>query len=84
MNYIEKLHFNAIDEHESEIIKHSAIYVIDKEKAASKSAEITEQIAIEFSEWLQENRWFSFHNDGRWNYTFEQGTAISDVDYNKN
>lgn len=52
MNKIEQLHLDAINEYESEMIKHSAIYVIDKEKAASKSAEITEQIAIEFAEWL--------------------------------
>jgi|LakMenEpi03Aug12_release.lakeMendotaPanAssembly.Ray.scaffolds.fasta_scaffold1064992_2 hypothetical protein len=51
MNYIEQLHLDAINDTEYELIKHSAIYQIDKDKAASKSAEITKQIAIEFAKW---------------------------------
>ena len=39
--------------------------------------------ACRFAEWLQENRWFSFYQ-GKWNYTFEHGTSISEVSYNKN
>ena len=39
--------------------------------------------ACQFAEWLQENRWFSFYQ-GKWNYTFEQGTSISEATYNKN
>jgi hypothetical protein len=36
-----------------------------------------------FAEWLQEKRWFSFI-DGKWHYTFEQGTAMSRKTYEKN
>lgn len=39
--------------------------------------------ACRFAEWLQENRWFSFHQ-GKWNYSFEQGTSINVNAYNKN
>ena len=39
--------------------------------------------ACQFAEWLQENRWFSFYQ-GKWKYTFEQGTSISEAVYNKN
>ena len=39
--------------------------------------------ACRFAEWLQENRWFSFYQ-GKWNYTFEHGTSISEASYNKN
>jgi hypothetical protein len=39
--------------------------------------------ACQFAQWLQENRWFSFYQ-GKWNYTFEQGTSISEASYNKN
>lgn len=38
---------------------------------------------VEFAEWLQKNRWCSFEN-GKWYYTFEQGTAMSDKVYKKN
>jgi hypothetical protein len=37
---------------------------------------------MSFAEWLQENRWFSFEN-GKWYYTFEQGTCMSDKEYQK-
>jgi hypothetical protein len=60
MNYIEQLHLAAINDTEYELIKHSAIYEIDKDKAASKSSEITKKIAIEFAEWLDGN--------SLWNY----------------
>jgi len=39
--------------------------------------------ACRFAEWLQENRWFPFYQ-GKWNYTFENGTSISEALYNKN
>jgi antibiotic biosynthesis monooxygenase (ABM) superfamily enzyme len=52
MAYIEQLHLDAINDSEYQLIKHSAIYQIDKEDAAKKSAEITKKIAIEFAEWL--------------------------------
>ena len=45
--------------------------------------ELSDNHAIGFSEWLQENRWYSFIQ-GKWNYTFEQGTSISEANYNKN
>jgi hypothetical protein len=32
--------------------------------------------------WKDNNRWFSF-SDGKWNYTFEQGTSISRAAYEK-
>ena len=41
-----------------------------------------EEEAIGFSEWLQQNRWFSFQN-GYWYYTFENAIAISNEAYNK-
>lgn len=54
-----------------------------KENHALASALITTDIATKFSEWLQENRWFSFINN-KWHYTFEMGTSISEESYNKN
>jgi hypothetical protein len=60
MNYIEQLHLDAINDTEYELIKHSAIYQIDKDKAAKKSAEITKKIAIEFAEWLLGNVIFNY------------------------
>lgn len=40
-------------------------------------------LAGKFTIWLTENRWFNF-KDGKWRYTFEHGTAISKVSYEKN
>jgi hypothetical protein len=54
MTHIEQLHLDAINDTEYELIKHSAIYQIDKDKAAAKSAEITENIACEFAKWLDD------------------------------
>lgn len=42
-----------------------------------------EETAIQFAEWLKENRWFHFE-DGKWSYTFEHGTSISREAYEKN
>ena len=36
-----------------------------------------------FAQWREANRWFTFE-DGKWKYTFEQGTCISDESYEKN
>ena len=36
MTHIEQLHLDAINDTEYELIKHSAIYQIDKDKAAAK------------------------------------------------
>ena len=53
MNKLEQLHFEAITEAEfSNYSGHSE----GQEVAAIKSAEITEQIAVEFAEWMADNR----------------------------
>ena len=58
MNKIEQLHFEAIVESEfSEYTGHFE----GQELAASKSAEITEQIAIEFADWLIKELVLSSH-----------------------
>lgn len=54
-----------------------------EETAIDSAEQLVENISIQFAEWLQKNRWFSFIN-GKWNYTFEQGTSINEADYNKN
>jgi hypothetical protein len=41
------------------------------------------ELAVKFAQWLYNNRWFTFEN-GKWRYTFEMGTAISQASYNKN
>lgn len=41
-----------------------------------------EEDSVMFAEWLYKNRWFSFENN-KWYYTFEQGTSISDKQYQK-
>lgn len=44
-----------------------------------------EEFAIKFAEWLQENRWYTYHPDTKkWHYTFEHGTAIAKKTYDKN
>jgi hypothetical protein len=48
----------------------------------SPSKEGNKEREMYFAEWLQENRWFSFEN-GKWYYTFEQGTCMSDKEYQK-
>lgn len=40
------------------------------------------KVAIGFAQWLQENRWYSFIN-GKWHYTFDQGTAMARKTYEK-
>jgi hypothetical protein len=40
------------------------------------------QLAINFPLWMQQNRWYNFQN-GKWRYTFEQGTAMSKETYEK-
>ena len=52
------------------------------DKCVQIAKDYAEQEAIEFSEWLQQNRWFSFQN-GYWYYTFENAIAISNEAYNK-
>lgn len=41
------------------------------------------EVLKEFYNWRIENRWFT-RSRGKWNYTFEQGTHISEESYNKN
>ena len=50
MNKIEKMHLDAIDSYT--IVDHDVPIDVDSIKAASKSAMVTEQIAIEFVEWI--------------------------------
>lgn len=52
------------------------------DKCVQIAKDYAEQEAIEFAEWLQQNRWFSFQN-GYWYYTFENAIAISNEAYNK-
>lgn len=47
------------------------------------SVSIPEDIAKEFYVWRLENRWF-FRKNGKWHYSFEQGTSISEESYEKN
>ena len=53
MTHIEQLHLEAINNSEF-IAAYSPIHLIEKSVAANKSAEITEQIACEFSEWCRD------------------------------
>ncbi len=50
MNQIEKLHLDAIDD-----AKGLCFADLNEKQAASKSAAITEQIAIEFANWIHRN-----------------------------
>lgn len=58
-------------------------------KVAGRYIELTQTVEdlendiIRFAEWLNENNWFTFQ-DGKWRYTFEHGTAISNKSYEKN
>lgn len=52
MNNLEQLHLDIIKEEYLDSFDEGGHTEMDCEKAASKSAEITEQIAIEFAEWL--------------------------------
>ena len=47
-----------------------------------ETLKMCEDVACHFSEWLYNNRWFHFE-DGKWHYTFEQGTAMSRQTYTK-
>ena len=52
MNNLEQLHFEATTSEVYVASSHGRLSIADTGKAASKSAEITEQIAIEFAEWV--------------------------------
>ncbi len=53
MNKIEQMHYSSISKEYLNSFDEGGHTEMDCEKAASKSAEITEQIAVEFSEWQQ-------------------------------
>ena len=55
---------------------------IENENPASCQTAVS-SCACHFAEWLQENRWLTFYQ-GKWNYTFEQGTSMSKKTYDKN
>lgn len=54
MTHIEKLHLEAIDNNICSESNYSRI--LGKNEAASKSAEITEQIACGFAEWIERKK----------------------------
>jgi hypothetical protein len=60
MNYIEQLHLDAITSEVYIIEEYGQDQIADADKAASKSAEITKKIAIEFAEWLLGNVIFNY------------------------
>ena len=62
MNYIKKLHLQALDEN---TIHHQEVpNDIDTIKSAQKSAEITEQIALEFLRYFQQTAELGFYSTG--------------------
>jgi hypothetical protein len=60
MTHIEKLHLDAITSEVYIIEEYGQDQIADADKAAIKSAEITEKIAIEFAEWLLCNVIFNY------------------------
>lgn len=44
--------------------------------------DLTQEEAKAFYEWRRRNRWFG-RNRGKWEYTFEMGTVISEEQYEK-
>lgn len=64
MTYIEKLHLEAIDNNICSESNYSRI--LGKNEAASKSAEITENIAIEFAEWASKYDWVFMADRNYW------------------
>jgi DNA-directed RNA polymerase specialized sigma54-like protein len=64
MKILQELHLEAIkdigDDWEDSLDKTVLTDYFDKKQAASKSAEITEQIAIEFAEWI-DNKGYLYH-----------------------
>lgn len=57
--------------------KHHQVEWLDESPPSSKESD-----AVEFLEWMWQNRWFD-RDDKYWYYTFEQGTYISKKAYNK-
>ena len=56
--------------------------VLDELRKQNSEKEGNKDREGEFAEWLYQNRWFSFEN-GKWHYTFEQGTVMGDKTYQK-
>lgn len=79
-NPIEEQHFGAI---ESNIFAYQLcndddpIMISGKEKAASQSAAITQDTAIEFAEWCVMNANPVFPNKGRWNLAANHNVEFS-------
>lgn len=71
MTQIEQLHLEAIDNAEF-IAAYAPIPLIEKSVAAKKSAEITEQIACEFVEWLDDNSYC-------WNWYYKKYTKYRKI-----
>jgi hypothetical protein len=63
MTHIEKLHLDAITSEVYIIPKYGQDEIADADKAAAKSAEVTENIACEFAEWIN-NRGYTQVEDG--------------------
>lgn len=64
MNKLEQLHLDAINNNICSESNYSA--VLGENEAASKSAEITKQIAIEFAEWLSSLIISNYKSGGNW------------------
>lgn len=64
MTHIEKLHLEAIDNNICSESNYSRI--LGKNEAASKSAEITEQIACGFAEWVSKYDWVFMADRNYW------------------
>ena len=70
MNKIEQMHLDAIDFHTT--VYHDVPNDVDALKAAVISAEITEQIAIEFIEWIRKNCTEKYMSQHSWETIFQE------------
>lgn len=61
MNKIEQMHYNSISKEYLNSFDEGGHTEMDCEKVASKSAEITKNIAIEFADWLIKELILSSH-----------------------
>ena len=65
----------------TEMIYNEQIKYLSEESVIEMLAEKDGEIE-KFILWKDENRWFTF-SDGKWNYTFENGTSIGKSTYEK-
>ena len=67
MNNLEQLHLDAI-QHSFEYRQFEKVksFEINQSKAASKSAQITENISIEFAEWVSKYDWVFVFDKNYW------------------